>query len=163
MIRRLVVALASVVLAASALTGCGTTSATCVSWVAFDDAQGAFDDATLVVVGVADETAGSIELLSGPGELHRVAVEQVLKGELSADEVWAAAPRDRCVADPPQPADDPIAAGERLVLFLHPASDRPQERFPEDLGDVRAWSGLTPEWTAIPLPDGAEPPFDTGG
>ncbi|QNO38564.1 hypothetical protein H4J02_06075 [Protaetiibacter sp. SSC-01] len=163
MVQRPLLALAAAALAASALSACGPTARTCVDWVVFDDAQGAFDEATLVVIGVADEADGSIELLPGPGELHRVDVERVLKGELAVEELRAAAPRDYCVAEPPQPADDPIPAGERVILFLHPASADPEAVRPDDLAEVEHWAGLTPQWTAIRLLEGEDVPFDTGG
>src|SRR5690348_3367374 len=74
----------------------------CVSWVDFEDAQAMYDDATIVVVGVADPADGTIELLSGPGERHRIEIEEIHKGDFDGDELWAAAPRDYCVAEPPQ-------------------------------------------------------------
>ncbi len=168
--------LRSIACAASvlALTGCASAvppiglplpegeRQTCVSWVSFADARAAYEDAALVVVGVADPSARQVELLSGVGELHRVAVESVLKGELEGDELYAAAPRDYCVAEPPQPAEDPIPTGERMVLLLNPAGDVEGRRLAEErLLGIRIWSTLTPEWGALPLPAGEEPPFDT--
>jgi len=141
---------AALALAASTLSACSlVTSQACVSWVDFADEQAAFDDATLVVVGVADAADGTVELTSGPGDRHRIAVERVLKGDVGGGELWAAAPRDYCTEDPPQPAVDPIPTGERVVLFLHPVGS--------------SWSGMTPWWTARALPEGAPLPFDVEG
>ncbi len=163
---RSVVASASVLAFAVALSGCaalGTTTAqTCVSWVDFEDPQAMFDDATIVVVGVADPADGSVELLSGPAERHRIAVEEVVKGDFAGDELWAAAPRDYCVAEPPQPVDDPIPTGERVLLFLHPASAEPVRAGEEPAtADVEAWSTLTPLDGVVVLPAGAELPVMT--
>lgn len=154
-----------VVLAASALTGCagvgiGGEPQSCVSWVDFEDAQSMYDDATLVVSGVADPADGSIELLSGPGERHRIVVDEVYKGDFSGDELWAAAPRDYCVAEPPQPAEDPIPTGERVLLFLTPASAEPVPVGDEpDPADVEAWSTMTPLDGVLASPEGAVLPF----
>ena len=162
---RSVVVLASAASLVIGLSGCAVlgapTAQTCVSWVDFADAQAMYDDATIVVAGVADPADGSIELLSGPGERHRVDVDAVYKGDFGGDELWAAAPRDYCVAEPPQPVDDPIPAGERVLLFLHPASADavPVGEEPE-VADVGAWSVLTPLAGVVAFPEGAKPPFD---
>lgn len=132
----------------------------CVSWVDFEDAQAMYDDATLVVAGVADSADGTLELLSGPGERHRIVIESVYKGDFDGDELWAAAPRDYCVAEPPQPAEDPIPTGERVILFLHPASAEPVpvDEQPEP-DDVEAWSVMTPLDGVLPFPEGSDLPF----
>lgn len=160
---RVLTSAASAAVLAAGLSGCAvlgaTTAQTCVSWVDFEDPQAMFDEATLVVVGVADPADGTVELLSGRAERHRIVVDDVLKGDFAADELWAAAPRDYCVAEPPQPADDPIPAGERVVLFLHPASAEavPVGEQPE-AAEVEAWSTLTPLDGVVLLPDGAALP-----
>ena len=131
-----------------------------MSWVDFEDAQAMFDDATLVVAGIADPADGTIELLSGPGERHRFQVDAVYKGDFDGDELWAAAPRDYCVAEPPQPAEDPIPAGERVILFLHPASAEPVPAGDEpDPRDAEAWSTMTPMDGVVDFPEGATLPF----
>jgi|GEM_PF-1862687 len=165
-IRALAVTALSSLLVAG-LTGCApgaTASHSCVSWVDFADPQAMYDEATLVVSGVADAAEGSIELLSGPGERHRFEVDEVYKGDFDGDELWAAAPRDYCVAEPPQPADDPIPTGERVILFLHPASSEPVPVGEEpEPADVEAWSVLTPLAGVVPLPAGAPLPMDVEG
>lgn len=160
----------SVVVALScsfALVGCavlgpgghGGGPHSCVSWVDFEDASSMYDDATLVVAGVADAADGSIDLLSGPGERHRFAVDEVFKGDVAGDELWVASPRDYCVAEPPQPADDPIPTGERVLLFLTPASAEPVPVGEEpDVADVEEWSTLTPLDGVLAFPDGTEFP-----
>ena len=157
------------VVAASMLVGCagvgiGGGAHSCVSWVDFADPQAMYDDSTLVVSGVADAADGSVELLSGPGERHRFEVDEVFKGDFDGDEIWVAAPRDYCVAEPPQPADDPIPTGERVILFLHPASSEPVPVGEEpEPADVEAWSVLTPLAGVVPFPDGAPLPMDVAG
>ncbi|TXK17309.1 hypothetical protein [Homoserinibacter sp. GY 40078] len=145
--RRLAIASLALLLAAPALSGCVGTPQTCVSWVDFADADDMAASATLVVVGVAEPATRTIELLSGQAELHRVSIEEVRQGDFDADELWAAAPRDYCVADAPQPSEDPIPVGERVVLFLNPAKGSPA---PGDLEKVDAWSTLTPHAGVLP-------------
>ena len=155
---------AVVVVAAALLSGCAGVgfpggAPSCVSWVDFEDPQAMFDDATLVVSGIADPADGTIDLISGPGERHRFEVDEVFKGEFAGDELWVAAPRDYCVAEPPQPAEDPIPSGERVLLFLTPASAEPVPVGEEpDVADVEAWSTLTPLDGVLPFPEGAELP-----
>lgn len=155
--------LAALALVAAALAGCdGPRGYGCADWVQFESPQGAFDAAALVVVGVAEPAGGMVELPTGPGERHRIDVESVLKGGFEGEELWAVAPRDYCVEDPPQPAEDPIPSGERIVLLLHAIGDRDGGDRPADVGRIEEWSGLTPYWTALPFPAGEEPPFDLG-
>ncbi|QEO10333.1 hypothetical protein [Protaetiibacter larvae] len=146
------------------LAGCAApVTASCVSWVDLSDADAMAETAVLIVAGVADPADGTVELFSGPGDRHRVVVEEVLKGDFSGDELWAAAPRDYCVAEPPQPATDPIPSGERILLFLLPASRDPAaSEVPDELAQVEAWRTLTPLAGVLPFPEGSEPPFDTG-
>lgn len=167
--------LAAVALAA-ALTGCTEPRAyACADWVPFESAEHAFDAATLVVIGVADPAAGTVDLPTGPAVRHRIVVESVLKGEFAGPELWAFAPRDYCVENPPQPAEDPIPSGERVILLLRPIGDPAADFDPEaarensadiapalDIAPIEEWSGLTPYWTAIPFPEGEDPPFDLG-
>ncbi|AYF98850.1 hypothetical protein [Protaetiibacter intestinalis] len=157
--KRRIAATAALLLALGpALAGCGRTAYACADWVDFDDAQKMYDEAVLVVAGTAGGADGRVEFDTGPGDRHRVEIDTVLKGELEASELWAASPRDYCVEHPPQPADDPIPTGERVLLFLRPAAGMPQ-----DLDEVRAWSTLTPRAGVLAFPEGSEPPFDTGG
>lgn len=150
---------------AMGLAGCAGLGApapqSCVSWVDFEDPQAMFDEATLVVSGIADAADGSIDLLSGPGERHRFEVEEVIKGDVIADELWVAAPRDYCVAEPPQPSVDPIPTGERVILFLHPASAEPVpvDEAP-DPEDVEEWSVLTPLRGVLAFPEGSTAPVE---
>jgi len=164
MVARCIAAVAVVCGIASALAGCAALgperSQSCVSWVDFEDPQAMFDDATLVVAGIADPADGTIELLSGPGERHRFEVDEVYKGDFGGDELWVGAPRDYCVAEPPQPSEDPIPTGERVILFLHPASAEPVLTGDEpDPADVEAWSTMTPLDGVVAFPEGAALPF----
>ncbi len=151
------------VLTASMLVAClpATTAHSCVSWVDFADAQEMYAEAVLVVAGTASPADGTVELFAGPGERHRVAVDEVYKGDFDGEELWAASPRDYCVAEPPSPADDPIPSGHRVLLFLRPASADPTtEPAPADLDEVEEWSTLTPLAGVVAFPEGAVLPFD---
>ncbi|MFT4029250.1 MAG: hypothetical protein QM675_05185 [Protaetiibacter sp.] len=165
---RLIAFIGTVALAASALSGCAPRAVACASWVDYTSAQEAFDDATLVVIGVAESAAGTVELPTGPAERHPIVVESVLKGEFAGPELWAFAPRDYCVENPPQPAEDPIPSGERVILLLRPIADAvaldPSAGIAPaaDVASIEEWSGLTPYWTALPFPVGEELPFDPG-
>lgn len=161
--RRNFVLLAAPLLAASLLGGCGTFGGahSCVDWVSFDGPQSLYDEATLVVIGTADAADGTVQLISGPGERHPFAVEEVLKGDLEATELDVAAPRDNCVENPPEPAEDPIPTGERVVLFLSPVDGEPDARPRTDLGSVQVWRTLTSREGVLPLGHGEELPFDT--
>lgn len=163
---RALAAALTVVLAGTTLTACMPAGSThsCVSWVDLADAQAMYADAVLVVAGTAGPADGTVELFAGPGERHVVTVDEVYKGNFDGTELWAASPRDYCVAEPPSPADDPIPSAKRVLLYLRPASEKPTAvGVPLDLDDVEAWSTLTPLAGVVPFPDGAELPFDTEG
>ncbi|PZQ91784.1 MAG: hypothetical protein DI534_02155 [Leifsonia xyli] len=166
MTRRRVAAAAIAVLLLPALAACSTapSAPSCVSWVDFPDAQKMYEEAVLVVAGTADAADGTVELFSGPGDRHRVTIDEVYKGDFAGEELWAASPRDYCTENPPSPAEDPIPTGERVVLFLRPAStDATDTGTPSDLASVAAWRTLTPIAGVLPFSEGAEPPFDTEG
>ncbi len=161
--RRIFVLLAAPLLAASLLGGCSGFGGahSCVDWVSFDSPQSLYDGATLVVIGTAGGADGTVQLISGPGERHPFAVEEVLKGDLEATELDVVAPRDYCVENPPSPAEDPIPTGERVVLFLSPADGEPDAPVPADLSSVQVWRTLTSREGVLPLGKGEELPFDT--
>jgi hypothetical protein len=161
--RRTFALLSAPLLAASLLGGCSGFGGahSCVDWVSFEGPQSLYDGATHGVVGTAAKADGTVQLISGPGDRHPFAVEEVLKGDLEATELAVAAPRDYCVENPPEPADDPIPTGERVVLFLSPADGEPDARVPADLASVHVWRTLTSREGVLPLGQGEELPFDT--
>lgn len=61
-------------------TAC-TTEQICVSWVDFETAQEAFDDARLVVVGTAEPTGATRDVLGVPMPVYAIDVAETLKGE----------------------------------------------------------------------------------
>lgn len=131
--------------AALTLSGCGlVTPPACADWGTYDPQQ-AYEEASLVVEGIVGADNGRLAFTTGPGIRHQVSVEAVLKGEYGEETLDAAAPRDYCVADPPEPAEDPLQEGDRVLLFLHPSDG--------------GWSTLTPYDGVLPYSEGDELPF----
>jgi hypothetical protein len=159
---RTAASLAVLMLVASTATACAASAVqTCVDWVSYADAQAMYDDAVLVVAGTPGPADGQLRLFSGPGDRHSIAIDEVYKGDFDGGELWAASHRDYCVAEPPQPAEDPIPTGSRVLLFLRPASEDPTaDAVPADLDEVAAWSTLTSLDGVLPFPEGAELPFE---
>ena len=122
------------------LVGC-TTTTTCASWVAYDTAQDAYDDAALVVVGTSGEAVGTIHVLGVEVPVHPIQVEQVLKGD-APEALQVAQTPVTCGADP---VPDPLDTDERIVLMLSNAEG--------------VWRPLTPSAGVLPAPVGKPLPF----
>ena len=155
----LVAVAAPVVVALTAtLSGCVGLPVTvsCASWVGYETPQDMYDDSFLVIKGVVGPESGVLELETGDGVLHDVAVEAVHRVEVEGDTVQVASPRDYCTENPPQPAD-PLVEGERVLLFLRWAGNVPGSGIDTDLGGP--YSTLTPFQGVLPFPEGSELPF----
>lgn len=130
-------------------TAC-TTEQTCVSWVDFETPQEAFDDARLVVVGTAEPTGATRNVLGVSMPEYSIDVTETLKGE--APENLRVAPTPlTCMGDASEYPDgvDPLATDDELVLFLH-----------LDDGD---WRPITPIDGVLPMPEDGVLPFDPSG
>lgn len=145
------------------LAGCSPVTASCVDWVTFGDSQEMYDGATLVVSGTVGRALGDVDMISGRGTLHEIAVDDVHKGDITPKTVRVAAPRDYCVENPPQPTDDPLVERQRVLLYLTPLSAEavPVEAAP-DPADVENWSTLTSRQGVEQFPEGDELPFEPG-
>src|SRR3954447_2722168 len=101
------------------LSGCdlGVPTYGCADWVSFDSPQEMYDEATLVVEGTVGVAGGQATFDTGPGVEHEIAVDRVHKGDLSESTLVAASPRDYCTENAPQPSDDPLQEGDRVILF----------------------------------------------
>lgn len=136
----------------------------CASWVDFDTVQDMYDGSTLVVTAVVGPQVGMEEFDTGPGERHEIDVVEVHRGDLDAQTIVAASPRDYCtgVGNPPDPEGDRLVAGDRVLLFLRPLSAvvDPGEAAQLDPDDVDRWAVLTPFDGILPARPGEELPFE---
>jgi hypothetical protein len=126
--------------------------------VRFDDAQAMYDEAEFVVEAVVDRTNGELRYETGPGVSHAVDIEQVHKGGVSFDTISVSAPRDYCTENPPDPSDDPLVEGERVLLFLRLLDESYQD--PGSGAALEKWTVLTPWQGVLPVEAGTELPFD---
>jgi len=129
-------------LVAGALAGC-TSTQTCVLWVGYETEQDAYDAATLVVIGTPEEVVGETSVYGASVPLHRMQVEQVLKGELT-EPLDAARMIDSCGGDVPP---DPLDTDRRIILMIDKYKG--------------TWHALSPEDGVIDFPEGTELPFET--
>lgn len=119
---------ASTALLAASLTGCVRTMA-CAGFVEYSRPQDAYRDAVIVVAGEVGDADGTVPIEVGDGVGHRFAVAAAYKvdGDGVPSELRVAVGSDNCGPDVP----DPLRAGDRMLLFLTPATGG-------------AWRTLTP-------------------
>lgn len=146
--KRRIVALAVVAAISFGVTSCshgeffGLTSETCVSWVDFDSAEAAFDDASVVVIGYATPTAITSEVLGIDARVYEVQIGEVLKGDVAPGEIISVVSTPvTCTGGDPYSFGDPLDTSAEIVLLLN------QPAGAEHL------QPLTPLWGVIPLAD----------
>ena len=141
-----IAALVTASVALGMLTAC-VTEHICVSWVDFETPQEAYDDARLVVVGTAEPTGGSRNVLGVAMPVYAIEIADTLKGEAPDDLTVTPAPLT-CMGDASEFPDgiDPLATDEELVLFLN--------------RDDGVWRLLTPTDGVLPVPDDGMLPFE---
>jgi hypothetical protein len=128
------------------LTAC-VTEQTCVSWVDYETAQEAYDDANLVVVGNAVPTGATRDVFGVPMPVYAIEVSETLKGEAPAELEVTPTPLT-CMGDASQFPDgvDPLATDDELVLFLY--------------FEAAGWRPITPYDGTLPMPDDGVLPFE---
>lgn len=138
--------------ASSGLAGCGLLpqAQSCVSWVAHETPQEAFDGADLVVTGRVAPAHATRNVFGYRAAVHEVTVVQVLKGSADAEvRLEVASTPETCSGDEVYPQGDPLDVEGNVVLFLID---------PEATGE---WRLLTPFDGVLGAgPDGAPPPLD---
>lgn len=145
-VRATVAALVTVAAVVGMLTAC-VRSGICVSWVDYETPQQAYDDATLVVVGTAEPTGSTRDVLGVPMPVYAIDVAETLKGESPTDLLVAPAPLT-CMGGASEFPDgiDPLATDDELVLFLHL--------------DDEGWRLITPFDGVLPMPADGVLPFE---
>lgn len=140
------------VLASIGLAGCDLlpTAQTCVSWVAHETPQEAFDAAGLVVVGRVAPAHTTRSVFGYRTAVHEVTVAQVLKGDAEVKErLEVASTPITCMGDEVYPEGDPLDVAGDVVLFV------------TDTEATGEWRLLTPfEGVLAAGPDGGPPPLD---
>lgn len=127
----------------------GPTSESCVSWVDVADPQRAFDEADAVVIGTAQPTGDTTEMLGVDATVHELAVDDVIKGDLGKQtSLRVASTPVTCSGGGSYPDGDPLVVAGPVIVFLHTP----------DGGE--AWSLITPFDTVLPLPADGSLPFD---
>jgi hypothetical protein len=141
-----IAALVTASVALGMLTAC-VTEHICVSWVDWETPQEAYDDTRLVVVGTAEPTGETREVLGVAMPVYAIDVAETLKGETPDDLTVTPAPLT-CMGDASEFPDgvDPLATDEELILFLYP--------------DERTWRLINPFDGALPVPDDGVLPFE---
>jgi hypothetical protein len=127
-------------------TACVRTG-TCVSWVDFETPQEAFDDAQLVVVGTAEPTGATRDVIGVSMPVYAIDVAETLKGEALDDLQVTPAPLT-CMGDASEFPNgvDPLASDDELVLLLYL--------------DDSGWRLLNPYDGVLPVPDDGVLPFE---
>lgn len=133
-------------LVAVSLTGC-VTQQTCVSWADYSDPQDAYDDARLVVRGEVGEVVGTRDVLGVAATVHRIDVEEVLKGADPGLTVDVAATPITCTGGEIYPDGDPLLVDGPVILFLI------------DPSDTAGWRLITPFDGVLPVPEDGVLPF----
>lgn len=128
------------------LTAC-VTEHICVSWIDWETPQEAYDDSRLVVVGTAEPTGASRNVLGVAMPVYAIDVAETLKGEAPDDLTVTPAPLT-CMGDASEFPDgvDPLATDDELVLFLHL--------------DEGTWRLINPYDGALPVPADGMLPFE---
>jgi hypothetical protein len=128
------------------LTAC-VTQQMCVSWIDWETPQEAYDDARLVVVGTAEPTGASRNVLGVAMPVYAIEVAETLKGEAPDDLTVTPTPLT-CMGGASEFPDriDPLATDDELVLFLH--------------RDEGAWRLINPFDGTLPMPDDGVLPFE---
>jgi hypothetical protein len=128
------------------LTAC-VTQQMCVSWVDYETAQEAYDDANLVVVGNAVPTGATRDVFGVPMPVYAIEVSETLKGDAPAELEVTPTPLT-CMGDASQFPDgvDPLATDDELVLFLY--------------FEAAGWRPITPYDGTLPMPDDGVLPFE---
>lgn len=121
----------------------GTTSETCVDWVAFDTPADALEDAASAVIGTVGEQDGTADLYGYTVAAWTVHVDEWLKGSGDASIRVLSTP-ETCSAGSPYPDGDPFAAasGPQLILLSN---------------DRGTWLAITPWQGVVAAPDATVP------
>jgi hypothetical protein len=135
-----------VVIGFGMLSACSST--TCVSWHVYDSEQQLFDDTELVVVGTAEPTGATREVIGVTMPVYRIEVADILKGEAPDPLEVTPAPLT-CMADRSEYPDgvNPFDAGDESVFFLY-----------DD--DASGWRATSPYQGVLPVPDDGVLPFE---
>jgi len=129
------------------LSAC-TASGTCVSWHSYDTEQELFDDTDLVVVGTAEPTGATRDVIGVEMPVYRLEITDTLKGEAPDPLEVTPAPLT-CMGGESEYPDgvNPFETSEELIFFLY-----------EDGG---AWRAKAPFQGVTPMPDDGVLPFET--
>jgi hypothetical protein len=143
---REVVAALVVVAGLGTLAACSPTG-TCVSWHDYDSAQSLFDDTRLVVVGTAEPTGTTREVIGVAMPVYRVDVAETLKGEAPDPLEVTPAPLT-CMGDASEFPDgvNPFDTTDELIFFLY--------------ADPGGWRAMTPFDGVVALPSDGVLPFE---
>jgi hypothetical protein len=127
-----------------ALSGCTSTTETCVLWMGYSSPQEAYDAATLVVVGHALPSTSTRTLFGEPVPRHEIVVSEVLKGD-APNPLWASPAPITCSGPV---ATAPLNTDDTIIVFL-------------DLTES-VWHTITPKEGVIVAPSDGSLPFDEG-
>ena len=128
------------------LTACSPTG-TCVSWHDYDSPQALFDDTRLVVVGTAEPTGETRDVIGVPMPVYRIDVEETLKGEAPDPLEVTSAPLT-CMGDASELPDgvNPFETPDELILFLY--------------ADTGGWRAMSPFDGVLAMPADGVLPFE---
>lgn len=129
------------------LTGCTTTTASCVSWHVYDDPQQLFDDTRLVVIGTPEPTGATRDVTGVRMPVYLIEVEETLKGEAPDPLEVTPAPLT-CMGDASEYPDgvNPFETSEEVILFLY--------------ADPSGWRAMSPFDGVLPVPADGVLPFE---
>lgn len=137
-------------LSAALLSGCWllpvSRTDTCVDWVRFETMQQRYDHAAAVLVGTPLRRDGGVRIYGYEANIHEVAAERVLKGDVGSGSVRVASMPVTCGQS--YPDGDPLDAGGRQLLFLTKQNGE--------------WFTMTPDQGSLPFPTGTPLPFKAG-
>lgn len=133
------------------LGGCSLmpTSGICVSWAYIETPQDALNDSTLTIVGQPQSTDQTLDLLGEPAAVHKVEVQQVLKGDASVgDTLSVISTPVTCTGDEVYRDGDPLDTQDTLVFFLIKAEEHDE------------WRTISPLQGVLAVSPEAEPSLD---
>lgn len=124
-----------------------TMSGTCVSWHVYESEQELFDDTELVVVGTAEPTGATREVIGVEMPVYRIEVAGTLAGEAPEPLEVTPAPLT-CMGDASEYPDgvNPFETDDESVFFLH--------------DDNGSWRATSPFQGVLPMPDDGVLPFE---